>query len=372
MRRRCSRLFLGVFVVIAPWLCSTACAQNLIESIIKARIIADGDVAGAPTDFLINLNVPRDNTPGLSLAAGNTIKITLPPEFIDEGTLQTETVFSSKTCTIGDFTCNTSVFVQGWPQRPIANVVPPVTLTSENTTGDPVYTLSVEKNADGSHTFIHTAIQDVGPGSPPPGPGIKQIHMILPGFTNPTTPGLYEIVVESETGEGGALQTGRANIDILPQIAPSINLNSMFDPMRRNTVYQEVAPGAEILPYEFYLWGADGGPLVGAEIVGDQLMQNGEVVGQLTITGPPGSEGQSLVSMEPSTLIVEPFFHQETGRLTAQFAPGDALGEYVTTIGLTDGTSERLVVNMVPEPATFLLAIPLAGLGVWAQRRLKS
>ncbi len=344
-------------------------AQDLVHSIVKAGITPDGDVAGAPTDFLINLDVPFDNSDGLSLPAGKTVKIVLPPEFVDGGTLPTVTAFSSKTCTPGALQCNTSAFIQGWPQRPILPVVPPVTGTSENTEGNPVYNLTLEKAGEGSNTFVHTAVLDVGPGSAPPGPGIKQIHMILPSFQNPTAPGDYEIQVIAETGPGGSEQTGSAVLTIRPETAPSINLTTVYDPMRRNSVHQDVLPGGEIVPYDFWVWDGNGQPMLDVEIVDNKLMQGDQEVGEVTISAPDGATGQSLVSTGPSTPVNEVFFGRETARLTTQFTAGDMLGKYVTRIEMVDGNSQQLTVNVVPEPSAMALLVPLAVVGLFLRRR---
>ena len=94
-------------------------AQNLVDSIVKGGITADGDVANAPTDFLINLDVPFDSSLGLSLAEGKTFQIVLPADFVNTGALPAEPAFASKTCTPGSLQCNTSAFIQGWPNAPL-------------------------------------------------------------------------------------------------------------------------------------------------------------------------------------------------------------------------------------------------------------
>ena len=54
-------------------------ASGLVKSIVKAPIAPDGDVAGAVTDFVINLNVDMDPAaPGKMLRKGQAIKIKLP------------------------------------------------------------------------------------------------------------------------------------------------------------------------------------------------------------------------------------------------------------------------------------------------------
>ena len=111
--------------------------------------------------------------------------------------------------------------------------------------------------------------------------------------------------------------------------------------------------------------------MLDVDIVGDQLVQNGQVVGQYSIDAPAGAVGQSLLSTGPSTLAKEPFFGRETARFGAQLVVGDLPGEYVTTIALEGGNSSRMVVNVVPEPSMITLMLPLAALGIitWRRRR---
>lgn len=359
-------------LLLLLFLCPTChvSAQDLIGSIVKGGITSDGDVASAPTDFLINLSVPFDNSLGLSLDAGKTFQIILPSDFVNTETLSAEPAFASKTCTPGALECNTSAFIQGWPQRPIVNAVPPVTGGSEHTTATLVYDFDYEAQPDGSHVFTHTALTDIGPGSAPPGPGIKQVHMILPGFRNPDTAGSYEIQVVAETGPDGATETGTADLLVRPSIAPSINLTSIYDAQRRNTVYQEVRPGDDIVPYNFWLWDSNGDPMLGVEVVGNDLVQEGQVVGSVSISAPAGATGQSIASTGPSSLVNEVFFGQETARFEAQLTVGDELGEYVSTFTLNDGTTQQLTVNVVPEPASVsLLCVPLTAVLLLRKRR---
>ena len=371
-----------------------------IDSIIKARITADGNVSGRGTDFLINLGVPRDNSDGLTLPAGHRMEIILPPEFVNNRQVtnvntgmttnaDTETVFTSNACTIGNFVCNTSVFVQGWPQRPIATVLP---TANKNSPDDfqfntPVYLLST---GDTENVFVHEAQMEVRPGSAPPGPGIKQIHMILPGFSIPEVqvPTDFPITVREtrviENDEIEILREGTAPFTVIPETQPSINLTSVFDPMRRNTVYQEVAFGEDPLPYEFYLWDGDGGSFTGVRFDGlDVLDESQNKIGRITITGPEGAAGQALAAPNPSTDIDggDVFFNRPTARLTAQFTPGGLAGDYVTTIemfskddiGMVNPTivsTEMLTVNVVPEPTSFGLSLlATCGLGLALRRK---
>jgi hypothetical protein len=141
-------------LVVVPGSNSIAAAMpgdNFVSSIIKAPVTPDGDVAGQPTDLVINLAIDMNpDVPGRSLSDGKTIKVTFPEDFINNG-LPIGRALSD--CVPSTFSCNTAVLLQGWPQHPVA---------------PPLYALSLE----GTHTVVFTADIDVVPGVPVPGPGI--------------------------------------------------------------------------------------------------------------------------------------------------------------------------------------------------------
>ncbi len=77
--------------------------DNIVTSVEKAPIVADGDVVGAATDLVINLNTSLDPAvPGRTLLAGRTIKVTLPDEFVNTGSLPLQDIFSSPACVPGN------------------------------------------------------------------------------------------------------------------------------------------------------------------------------------------------------------------------------------------------------------------------------
>lgn len=92
-----------------------AVANGVVGEINKAPITSDGNVAGAETDFVIDLDRSLDPAiGGRSLLAGCTIKVTLPDAFVDTG-LPVQDVFSTPTCAPGNFACSTAILLQGWP-----------------------------------------------------------------------------------------------------------------------------------------------------------------------------------------------------------------------------------------------------------------
>ena len=163
-----------------------------ITSVVKAPITPDGDVAGAPTDLVLNLDKSLDPAfPGRTLLANCAVRVTLPHKFVRVAPVQD--VFTPD-CAPGNFQCTTGVFLQGWPQHPILPhfPVPPLGPATE-------YMLTLE----GHNTLVFTALKDLSAPntSPAPGPGLKQIHLIN-GFLNPKRPGRYPIHLEFTDGPG--------------------------------------------------------------------------------------------------------------------------------------------------------------------------
>ncbi|MFV2062230.1 MAG: hypothetical protein ACC726_01795 [Chloroflexota bacterium] len=304
-------------------------SEGIVSAVIKAPIVADGDVAGALTDFVIIFDTDLDPAvPGRTLAAGNTIRVTLPDDFVSTG-------LPAATPPACDGPCNTGVLLQGWPQRPF----PPI---------PEFYTLEM----DGTHSLVYTAVQDLAPGATP---GIKQVHLILDGFVNPG-PGDYAIEVEAQTGSDGAVETGTGILTILPAIRPSINVTSVFakatqDDPAGNSIYQEAeAGGLPPFAWDFLLWDGSGAAAVGVELrqnddAGGEIVQGDAVIGTYTIAAPDGATGQS-VSGGPSVEIDSPVSGVPTGRLTATFTAGDAAGQYVTTFEMEGGNAQQMFVTV--------------------------
>jgi hypothetical protein len=135
------------FVGIAAMLAVTSVqAGDMVQSIVSAPIVPNGNVAGASTDLVITFDISIDpKLPGRTLLKGKTIKVTLPEAFVNGGKLATKDVFTPG-CKPPKLECNTAVLLQGWPQRPIR---PPAKK----------YRMSLE----GTHTLVFTALQDLNP-----------------------------------------------------------------------------------------------------------------------------------------------------------------------------------------------------------------
>ena len=190
------------------------------------------------------------------------------------------------------------------------------------------------------------------------------MHVILKGFTNPAA-GVYPIQVLAETGPNGSEESGSFDVEILPTVAPSINVTSALSGVvgNPNTIYQTTTPG-ELVPlkYDFLLWDGDGNPFTDVDIAptGDDrtllLTMGGQEVGDVLINTPPGATGFELTTTGPSTMINSPVSALPTGNLTALFRAGSELGDYDVTISLNGGTSAQMFVTVVPEPGSFALA----------------
>jgi hypothetical protein len=327
------RLSCFVAMVLGIGLYSSAFAENvgIVSSVTKAPVSPDGLVSGRPTEMVIHFDISLDpKVPGRTLLKGKTIKFTLPDDF-DPGEFPRPIGQGGPGGCNLLTDCNTAVLLQGWPQTPI----PP-----------PDYALSY----DGTHTIVFTANKDLVPSVL--APGIKQSHLIIRGFTNPR-PGHYPILVEAETGLGGALEMGIGDVHIIPKTRPNLNVTSVFDNPARprlNKIYQETHPG-ELIPLtmDFLMWDRSGEPLLGVEIVAlrggnsDALLVQGKrTVGHVMVDTPAGAIGQAVFTTEPSRPVNSPVTGFPTALLQAGFRAGSATGEYVLTFSLTGGNSVEM------------------------------
>lgn len=317
-------------------------SDGIVDSVTTAPIVNTGTVAGAPTDIVINLDRSLDPAvPGRTLRAGDTIRITLPDDFVSQG-LSTDLPTA---CNAFAGECNTGVLLQGWPQRPI----PPT---------EEFYTLEM----DGTHTFVFTAMQDLEPGATP---GIKQVHLMALGFTNPP-PAEYHILVEAQTGPDGEVETGIGQIVPGEGVGWNINPTSVFakesaEEPNGNTIYQEARVG-ESPPWDWDLLvfapnGSDPGEIAlrpiddsGGEILWRSALrmemgiEEFDPFGTFTIEGPEGATGQT-VSGDTSELVEAPVSGATAARLTAVFTAGDKPGTYVTTFAIDGAELQQMFVN---------------------------
>lgn len=315
---------------------------NIVASVTKAPVTPDGTVSGRPTELVINLDTSLDpNVNGRTLLAGRTIKVTLPDAFESDGRL-----IQQSPCEVLK-ACNSVALLQGWPQNPIPF---------------PKYALSYE----GTNTIVITALADLGPVSTQ-NPGIKQLHLIMQGFTNPK-PGNYAITVSSETGQAGALETGVGHVHIIPRSRPNLNVVSATPdnpPPRANKIYQTTHPGMLTrLPLDFLVWDRNTSPFLGIEVVapgaefrpedadrdfddGDFLLvKDHKIVGHVTIDAPPGSVGETIFTVIPSSAFVAPVTGIPSALLRVFFRAGSATGEYAVNFKLNGGNSAQMFIRV--------------------------
>jgi hypothetical protein len=332
-----------LILILMALVSSSAIADGIVSSVVKAPITPDGNVAGAPTDLVIDLDTSLDPAfLGRALPAGCSIRVTLPPKFRKTG-LPVQDVFTSM-CAPGDFQCTTGVFLQGWPQHPILPhfPIPPLGPATE-------YSLT----SDGAQTLVFTALKDLVVPNPNPaaGPGLKQIHLIN-GFKNPKRPGFYPIHVEFTAGTGCTAESGVANVHIVPKIRPSVEVTSVFNGGAPNTIYQQTTVGDPApFAWDFLLWDRRGGPMEGVtvEMVNPDfalLIQDHRVVGHIHIRAPNLAKGHTVAG-GPSVVINAPIKGVPTGHLTVQFTAGSVSGRYTTAVTMHGGNSLNMFVDVL-------------------------
>lgn len=332
-------------------------SSGFVASVVKAPIAPDGDVAGARTDIVIYFAVDLDpSRPGEQLRKGDKLIVTLPKAFklTDGAGFPVRDLLSAKDCVPGMIKCSTGVLLHGWPQHPVLPSFPPGKETQYTFSHDPA-----------ANTITYTIAKDLQ-GLNFKGPGIKQAHLLLLGFRNPDKPGGYTIKVSYMDAKGNEMDSGEAELTIRPNIAPSINITSVFVPNDKkggkppnpNTIYQRTTVGsAAPMPWDFLVWDTDGKPFVGLTLAqendaGGKILQNGATVGRFTIKAPKKATGQKVsggpsVAL-PTTPVIGKTFGKPipVGRLTARFTAGSKPGRYSTTFTLDGGTSATMVVDV--------------------------
>lgn len=354
---------LGVATVSA----SSDGAAGMVAYIAKAPVVADLDVRERPNDYVITFDISLDpSVPGRALIAGNVIKLLFPQEFNLSSLNPAYPLLDipvQGVCVPGNFQCSTAVILQGWPQHPL---FPPAAFASLSI--DPV-----------ENALVFTAAQDIVP-NPPVNPGIKQVHLIMNGLSNPG-PGNYRIRVEAQTGEGGAWESGSGLMQVLPKARPSINVTSVLvkatsgllgdpacgpgtlppnpdNPIYQNTTTDTAAP----FVWTFLLWGKDAEPLDDVLLEQDPKDENHwhirrgrKTVGHVNIDAPWGASGHWLevnplncTTLMPAAPVIGAtpgIGPQPVGRLDIQFHAGDQPGLYTTTLSLNNGNSVQMYVE---------------------------
>ncbi len=353
-------LALVVGLLLAVLLVPAAAARepgNSVVAAVKSPVVADGDVAGRPTD--INLVLDRSLDPqvaGRGLLQGRTISIILPDAFI-----RTDVPVTAP---------ESGALVKGWPQGGLDG-----------------YTVTLA----GAHTVVFTATRDLVP-SGPDNPGIKVLHVRGRAFTNPA-PGDYPIAVVAETGPGGAVETGTGTLTIRPGVVPSINPTNALFPQPSNNNWQRVpVDTATPIPLDFLLFGADGRPLDGVGVApadrarfprytGGLLVRDTDgdgaldpaadtVVGGIIGAAPDGATGQRAASPVDaagrpvlSGQLARPDGAPAPGILRVLFRTGDRPGAYTPTFELAGGTAARMTIVATAAGAPVMPGLPHTGAG---------
>ncbi|HEX6335960.1 MAG TPA: hypothetical protein VFZ85_03335 [Jiangellaceae bacterium] len=317
--------------------------QSLQVSITKAPVAPDGTTAGAVTDLVVTFRDADPTVPGVGIKAGGTVTVTLPPEFVDTGTVPFQR-FATPGCSPPLVqACNTALLLQGWPQSPVP----------------PFPTVAWEP---ASRALTVTATADwfpAGPGAPGP----KQLHLLLLGFRNPDRPGHYPIRLEIRPDPSAdSTLVGTGSVRIQPRPSPSIEVTSVVNgappPPFPNTVYQTVKQGDPLLRYGFYLWGREGEPYGQVQLrmatrrFGAFTDADGRLVGLVWVRAPRGARAFELVADGPA--VTRPAFITgiPTAQLTAAFVPDpDITGSYTLTLSLFGGNRQTMHVDVLPDPA---------------------
>lgn len=322
MRRSLTLLAVATLAGTLAFATPVASETGLPISTNKAPITPDGTTTGANTDFVVSFADLDPNVPGIDIAAGGTISLTLADGFVQDDPDAPMTL----------------VVLQGWPQSP-RRPFPDVTYDAA------------------TNTLMGKVSFDYGyQSSSSPGP--KQLHAILTGFTNPG-PGSYPVMLTIDPNNGAATMSGAGTVQILSKARPSINAISVINPPPPwpNSIYQTVDLVETPLRWGFYLWDNNSVPYVGVDL--RQKNRNhysmvdvrGRSVGQVTIDAPKGASGYSIDTPEgPSEKVDGVVLGIPTGLLIAQFHPDlTTPGDYTIRWRLNNGNEQHMFVTVNPD-----------------------
>jgi hypothetical protein len=259
---------------------------------------------------------------------------------------------------------NTLILLQGWPQSPPAP--------------GPAFIWTTE--VDGN-TITATLTGDYKAGQFGPGP--KQAHLLLFGFTNPALPGTYTLDVTIDPkGPGKSKKdkshkskkskkskkalSGSGTVRIIPDARPSVEPISFFSgppgppPPFYNPIYQTLPLGVPARQLGLYLWAADSAAMVGVDVTAtanptyyQMTDAAAAVVGEIWITAPAGATDFSLASVPllpggpPSVEISAFATGVPVGLLGIQFTPDLWVpGDYEIAISMQGGNEKILFVTV--------------------------
>ena len=228
MRRTLILLFAMLLAVAVMPAASAADHTDLDLTVARAPVAPDGLTAHAQTDLVVTFKDRHPSVDGVALKQGATITVELDDAF-----------------TPGPGT-NLAIVLQGWPQSPPA---PPPLFPWATTFDDTTVTV--------------TLTSDWNPGDF--GPGAKQVHLALLGWTNPRA-GVYPVAltIRPDPSSDETL-TGESTVRIQRSDRPAVSAVSLFSgggppPPFNNPLFQNVGGGEKSLPVGLYVWNAHGEP----------------------------------------------------------------------------------------------------------------
>jgi hypothetical protein len=321
-----------------------------------APVTFDGNVSGQATEYVFVL-VPDASpaTPGLSMNAGETIRLQLPPAFK-----------RNEQAAVKSETDTNLVFTKGWPQAAVKLAGQYVVGYDEKT-----------------NTMTVKAVKDIGTAGAN-ALGIKIIHLRGRTFLNPE-PGDYPVTVEHVTADGKVKADWSGTIQVLDD-APRARLapTNFHLPPGTNSDFQKAAPG-QLMPHYLglLLWGEAGsslnhvgiaprdltrfprytGGLLVQDVNGDKVLDPAvdKVVGGIigaapqcakgqAATSPIGADGKPILSGEVLRSAAFPPAaggKPNPGLLAVQFRAGDKPGLYRPTFELIGGNRYQFTLEAV-------------------------
>ncbi len=325
MRRLLTLTFAAALVAAVTPVTAGAVAHAGLElAFAKAPVAPDGTTAGAATDFVITFRDRDPATPGIGLHEGAVVTVEIDEAFDP-----------------GDGT-NVGVILQGWPQSPPA---PPPFIWTTTFSGT---------------TVEMTLTQDWMPGDF--GPGAKQVHLALLGWTNPDSPGRYAVslTIQPDPDSPDVLE-GHGYVHISRRTKPTASVVSLFSglppgpPPLANPLYQTVAQGDSALPVGLYMWDASGDAFTGVDARKMnarwyRLVDGRRTVGHVRIDAPRGARHHEFTTAGPSTEATAFLTGVPVGVLITQFTPDpNVTGDYTVRVKMNGGTDERILISVVDE-----------------------
>lgn len=349
-----------MIVAISTALGACASTQPTTPRVLRvapAPITFDGNVSGQATDYVFVM-IPDANpaAPGLSMRAGESIRLILPGAFRRNEQVAVKTDANSN-----------MVFTKGWPQAAVR-------LTGQ-------YAIGYDEK---SNAMTATALKEIGTDGAN-APGIKVVHLRGRTFLNPL-PGDYPVALEHVEADGKVKAAWTGSIKVLED-APAARLapTNFHLPPGTNSDFQK-APTGDLMAHSLglLLWGEAGSPLNNVGIAprnlnafprytggllvqdtnGDKVLDSAtdKVVGGIIGAAPQGAKGQSAVS--PVGADGRPVLSGEVlrdaafpptagggkpnpGLLPIQFRAGDTPGLYRPTVELLGGNAYTFTLEAV-------------------------